>query len=82
MSLTFLYENLFGDAGKMEKSKCRSRVQMATILVSSELTKLSSLYFQQLFTGENNIVRLIEVTDAVSKCILSTDRERPKSRPE
>ena len=54
---------------------------MATILVSSELTKLSSLYFQQLFTGENNIVRLIEVT-AVSKCILSTDRERPKSRPE
>ena len=81
MSLTFLYENLFGDAGKMEKSKCRSRVQMATILVSSELTKLSSLYFQQLFTGENNIVRLIEVT-AVSKCILSTDRERPKSRPE
>ena len=44
-------------------------------------TKRSSLYFQQLFTGENNIVRLIEVT-AVSKCILSTDRERPKSRPE
>ena len=54
---------------------------MATILVSSELTKRSSLYFQQLSTGENNIVRLIEVT-AVSKCILSTDREWPKSRPE
>ena len=39
------------------------------------------LVLSTAFTGENNIVRLIEVT-AVSKCILSTDRERPKSRPE
>ena len=39
------------------------------------------LVLSTTFTGENNIVRLIEVT-AVSKCILSTDRERPKSRPE
>ena len=39
------------------------------------------LVLSTAFTGENNIVRLIEVT-AVSKCILSTDREWPKSRPE
>ena len=53
ISLTFLYKFFFDDAGKLEKrkwpvSKRRSRAQMETLLVSSELTKRSSLYFQQL----------------------------------